>query len=351
MFLHDDPDLPAAWAPWFSHEYINYYAMRALPPLCALSPVPVSSNPFTADTAWPLGPRHVDLFRERYTERRRLDPLHSYDYETRNGDFSAEAPTDAAVEPWKILVAYGTEPDLHSDCDLMLDKRQKYTGGSHGWRHMEFRLMGMRIGMARESFRYHRDRARAAFALGNDYWGWRYLSRCTHYLADLGNPFHVKALPAAYFFRHLASTGDLFTTVSAIHKSYELYAERRFREGFPPFGEALAGGAREGSGTGDTAIRSLGRYMRVARKRLDPIFNHFLDSYGRGLIDAFGPLKSDSGEDASILVSVCSANAARVIFSDAHAPLLRRLDAITVEILHDVGRMLGSLLSGFMRRD
>ncbi|HOT46577.1 MAG TPA: hypothetical protein PLM53_18430 [Spirochaetota bacterium] len=347
MFLHDDRRLPLAWAPWFSHEYINYYAVQALPVLMALPPVPVRQDSGPDDEAWPPGPNHVDLYRERYTDARRLDPLRSFDYAAKNGDFSREAPLHAIIEPWKVLVGYSTEPDLNLDCDLVLDKRQKLTGGSHGWRHMEFRVFGMKIGIVRESLRHHRDRARKAFNDGNDYWGWRYLSRCTHYLADMGNPFHVKALPAMYLLRHIASARDLFTTVSAVHKSYELYVERRFREGFAPFGNALARGAAEGmrSGTGDE--RALAGYTGRAAKRLDPIFNFFLNSYGSGLVDVFRHGGSAGREDASFLVSRCAVEASRIIFSGSGSSALADLDGITADILRDVGAMLGALLSGF----
>jgi hypothetical protein len=349
MLLHDDRRLPQAWAPWFSHEYINYCVVQALPELMALPPVPVRENPGPGNAAWPPGPNHVDLYRERYTDVRRLDQLRSFDYAVKNGDFGEEAPLHAVIEPWKVLVGYSTEPDLRLDCDLDLNKRQKLTGGSHGWRHMEFRLLGMRIGIVRESFRHHRDLARKAFNHDNDYWGWRYLSRCTHYLADIGNPFHVKALPAMYLLRHIASARDLFTTVSAIHKSYELYVERRFREGFVAFGDALARGAAEGTRAVTDIDRAMAGYRGRAAKRLDPIFNFFIDRYGNDFVDAFRRGDSAGSEDASFHVSRCSAEASRIIFSDAGASALGDLDGITVDILHDVGTMVGALLSGFAR--
>lgn len=349
MFLHDDRRLPPAWAPWFSHEYINYHVAQALPELLALPPVAVRENPYPDDSAWSPGPNHFDRYRERCTDVRRLDPLRSFDYAMKNGEFSEEAPLQAIIEPWKVLVGYGTEPDLHLDCGLVLDKRQKLTGGSHGWRHMEFRVLGMKIGIVRESFRHHRDLSRKAFKEGNDYWGWRYLSRCTHYLADIGNPFHVKALPALYLIRHIASARDLFTTASAIHKSYELYAERRFREGFVPFGDALARGAAEGMRTVTDIDRAMAGYRGRAARRFAPIFNFFLDRYGSGLVEAFRRGDPAGQEDASFHVARCAAEASRIIFGGSGASALGDLDGITPDILHDVGTMLGALLSGFAR--
>jgi hypothetical protein len=201
-YLHDDPRLPSAWGPWFSHEYINYFSAQALESFIALAPVSVKPNPYPNKVDWPLGPKHVDLYKETYSPVRNLDPMMSFHYEIRNGEYSADPPLDKTIEPWKIVVIYSTEPDLHLDCDLNLHKYQKLTGGSHGWRHMQFRLSGMKFGIGQESFRHHANLAEKAFSSDNEYWGWRYLSRCAHYLADLGNPFHVKSAPALLLIRN-----------------------------------------------------------------------------------------------------------------------------------------------------
>ena len=100
--------------------------------------------------------------------------------------------------------------------------------------------------MATESVRVHIDLAQMAFNSGNDYWGWRYLSRATHYLADLGNPFHVRAAPSWFLIKNLFASKKIFQIVSTAHQGYEIYVERRFREGFPAFKQALLQGAREG---------------------------------------------------------------------------------------------------------
>lgn len=165
--------------------------------------VPIKTNPVLNNTNWPIGAKHVDLYKESYRKYGQLDPLWSFSYSERNGEFGLDPPLGKTVEPWKVLVIYSTEPDLHPDCDLELHKNQKITGGSHGWRHMQFRLLGMTFGIAPESFRMHMNLAETAFEIGNDYWGWWYLSRCAHYLADLGNPFHVKALPASFLIKKL----------------------------------------------------------------------------------------------------------------------------------------------------
>ncbi len=346
-YLHNDPNLPLAWGPWFSHEYITYFAVQALANLTSLPSVPVLPNPRYGDKLWSTGPKHIDVYKESYYEYRQLDPLWSFDYKKRNGHFALEPPAGKTIEPWKVLVIYSTEPDLYPDHDLVLHKNQKITGGSHGWRHMQFRLLGMTFGIASQSFRVHQDMAKLAFENGNDYWGWRYLSRCAHYLADLGHPFHVKALPGVFLMKKIFSRQELFKIVSAMHQSYEVYVERRFREGFEPFKQALSQGAQEGQGGAGDVQDHLQAYIKRAEKKHNPIFYYFLDQFSQDLLDAFGQMDQNSQLDAATQTNRCSADAARVIFKEANLSKLAFLDKITVEILTDVGRMLGALFNRF----
>jgi hypothetical protein len=336
-----------AWAPWFSHEYITYFSVQAIDGLMTLPQVQVKPNPNFNNTNWPIGPKHIDLYKESYREYRKLSPLWSFAYGERNGEFSIEPPEHKTIEPWKILVIYSTEPDLQPDCDLYLHKNQKMTGGSHGWRHMQFRALGRKFGIATESVRLHMDLAGMAFKNSNDYWGWRYLSRCSHYLADLGNPFHVQAVPSWFLMKNLFASKKLFQVVSAAHQGYEIYVERRFREGFPAFKQALLQGAREGQADNLDVTAEINSYKHQAKKRLKPIFYFFLDQFGQELINAFGQLDQTIQMDAATQTNMCSKDAAKVIFQDHHLPALDFLDRITVDILFDVGRMLGALFNNF----
>ncbi len=346
-YLHNDPHLPLAWAPWFSHEYITYFSVQATDTLMALPQVAVKPNPNISSEHWPAGPKHVDLYKEDYREVRRLDPMWSFSYSKRNGEFGSEPPLDKTIEPWKVLVLYSTEPDLNPDCDLDLNKNQKITGGSHGWRHMQFRLFGKTFGIAPESFRINMNFAQNAFDRGDDYWGWRYLSRSAHYLADLGNPFHVKVLPGWMLIKNIFSTQKLFKIVSSIHQSYEVYAQWRFREGFPLFRDALLNGAHEGQTTKKSIDELLDGYMHRAEKKHNEIFYFFLDQFGRELIDVFREMDPDSHLDAAAQTNMYAADAAKVIFRNHNIPALSFLDTITTEILFDVGKMLGILFDRF----
>jgi len=95
-YLHDDPRLPSAWAPWFSHEYITYFTVHALDRLMELPPVPVRPNPNLHVGLWPVGPRHIDLYKELFRDVQQLDQFTTFDYEQRNGEYSTEPPTHKA---------------------------------------------------------------------------------------------------------------------------------------------------------------------------------------------------------------------------------------------------------------
>ncbi len=348
FFLHDDPNLYHAWAPWFSHEYITYYSVAGLHRLMSLAPVEVRANPEPADPVWPSGPDHVDLFREEYSDTRSLDPLWSFSYHERNGSFATIPPAGKRVEPWKVLVLYSTEPDLDLDCGLELHRLQKFTGGSHGWRHMRFRVFPLQLGIADTSFFYIYKKARALFAAGEPYWGWRHLSHCTHYLADLGNPFHVKAAPGGVVAKHLFSFKKLLKVVSAVHQGFEVYAERRFRTGLPEFRESLVKGAREGFESGGRVDTELAQYIRRAERMLTPMFDFIRDQFGGELLGAFDRLDSNPDVDTAIVTNMCSADAARIIFRDRHEDSLKYLDRTTADILYYVGKMLGMMYSECM---
>jgi hypothetical protein len=349
FYLHDEPRLPVAWGPWFSHEYIAYFAVQAVSRIMDLPPVPVKPRPVFTNIEWPQGPDHVDLYKEAYEEGEKHDLFTSFEYGIRNAEYGANPPTHALIEPWKVIVIYSTEPDLDPDCGLQLHRLQKITGGSHGWRHMQFNDLGFTVGAVTESLRAHRDMAREAFLVGNDYWGWRYLSRATHYLADMGHPFHVKSAPRWYLVKNLLRFRELFKVVSAIHTGYEVYSERRFREGFPPFREALLNGARQGLASGGEVDAGLKEYMLGAKARLGPIFRFMLDQFGRELVDVYGSVRHDGASDVSNQTKLCSGEAVKVLFQEKHRDGLGFLDTATEAILFDVGRMLGMLLSGCER--
>lgn len=365
FYLHDDPRVSPAWGPFFTHEYITYYATQPHDWLVALPPVSVLPNP--AFTDWAIGPDHVDYYKEGATAVRDLPALQTFDCTTRNGDYET-TPPDETIAPWQVLFLYATEPDMDLDCGLDLAPVQKLTKGSHGLRHMQFSLFGKTIGMAEESFHYHVKAARRAAERGNRYWAWRFLSRATHYLADLGHPFHSKVIPYRKLFRYLFSPKKLFRVLAATHNSHEVYTQARFREGFAPFKKALEEGSRagfeegvaasaqigshnEGDGSGGLLRAALLPYRKKAAKQLTPIFNAQLEHFGKPLLDAYEVIEQvDADMDSSKSTMLAERHAHEVVFADPANPVLAILDEITTRVLRDVGRALG-LLFAHLRED
>jgi hypothetical protein len=98
-YLHDDPNLPLAWAPWLSHEYITCFSVQAVDRIMFMSLVPIKTNPVLNNTNWPIGAKHVDLYKESYRKYGQLDPLWSFSYSERNGEFGLDPPLGKTVEP------------------------------------------------------------------------------------------------------------------------------------------------------------------------------------------------------------------------------------------------------------
>ncbi|MEW6264769.1 MAG: hypothetical protein AB1641_16980 [Thermodesulfobacteriota bacterium] len=345
-FLHDDPRLSAAWGPWFAHEYLNYFTALATPWLADLPPVPVRPCPGLETlglNGWPLGPEHRDIYKEEYRLVRQVEGDEAYDYSYRNGEYATRVPEGTTIPPWQILVLYATEPDLMLDCDLELHWTQRFTGGSHGLRHMQFRAWGLNIGRAARSLHLHRQAARRAFELGYEYWGWRYLSRATHYLADLGHPFHVKVAPWTELVSFPWAAHRLFRRFSAIHQAYEMYAETRFRDGFVPFQEALVRGAQAGGDPdGPSLDAELRDYMARTAGSLDYIYRFLKNNFGPALEAVFTRMDEHPELDTAKQTMLCSADTVRVLFRPG-GPDLAPLDQVTANILTEVGRMLGRL--------
>ncbi|MHA1731765.1 MAG: hypothetical protein ACTSU5_07460 [Promethearchaeota archaeon] len=339
--MHEDPRLPRAWAPFFNHEYITYYSVQPHNWLLELPPVPVAPNPDFGD--WPVGPDHRDLYKEVWELVREVPLEDAVDCSVRNGDFPDSPPPGASVEPWKLLFLYSTEPDMSYDLGLDLHKSQRITKGSHGLRHMEFSLFGKKIGRCTDSFEYHLRAAKRAWNAGNEYWAWRFLSRATHYLADLGHPFHIKVIPYRKLFRYLTRPKKLYRVLAATHNSHEVFTQSLFRAGDPDFARALVDGSEEGArGPGDL-LGEIRGYKRRAARKLNPIVDAQLKYFGERLVEEYDGMDEDTGEDSTTVTMRAERGAHAVLFGDPNNPGLEIMRATTVELLRDVGRVLGKL--------
>ena len=123
-----------------------------------------------------------------------------------------------SVTPLEILSFHSTDPDDGRDKDLIIRDskgRPHYAfrdqfwfgslqgGNSQAFRHLEkppfswkyrestFGFPFRAVGEATSRAEIYYQTALLAFALEEDYWGWRFLAGSFHYLQDLENPYHA----------------------------------------------------------------------------------------------------------------------------------------------------------------
>lgn len=144
-----------------------------------------------------------------------------------NVTFVQLAPGDS-IDPLSVLVSANHEPDLGLDIGLYENNSTdwgKYYGmgtqpfgdakleyGSQAPIHMglyhEAALINMVAPFVKDcypEYRIHlyKTLSELAFSLGHDYWGWRFMGWGLHYLADLTQPYHARALPGVGTFKML----------------------------------------------------------------------------------------------------------------------------------------------------
>jgi hypothetical protein len=342
MYLHTDERLSGAWAPWFTHEYLLYPVITHLKWLMELPSIEIKSNPDFCD--WEIGPNHQDIYKENAIQTRTLNTMEIADCALRNADYSLTVPTEVRIAPWIILLLYSTEPDLLLDCDLNLHWSQKLTKGSHGYRHMQFRLFGKTFGASQRSFQYYWRAFQKSVDLGNIYWAWRFLSRASHYLADLGHPYHVKVIPYRYLLKNLRHPKKMLHTLAAMHNSHEVYVQYRFRQGFTPFNDALQQGLMRASINNSSFIlwRELKKYRKRSENRLSSLFL-IQEQFGSELFTAYDLIHDHPDMDLSKSTLLAEQAAQEIMFRPENSGLLEQLDEITIACLEDVGFMLGLL--------
>ncbi len=125
-----------------------------------------------------------------------------------------------AVLPLEVLSTASDEPDLGLDVGLFSDNRP-CSGQAYGFGRQPFgnpnlyygsqapfhmgyyhenpliAWLGSSLKQSYAEMRIHQCQtlARLAFASGHDYWGWRFTGWGLHYLGDLCQPYHARALP------------------------------------------------------------------------------------------------------------------------------------------------------------
>jgi hypothetical protein len=130
------------------------------------------------------------------------------------------------VDPLSVLVSANHEPDLGLDIGLYENNNtewgEQYGMGSQpfGDPNLEYGSQApVHMGLYHEGaiidmlapfikdcypeYRIHlyKTLSELAFRLGNDYWGWRFMGWGLHYVADLTQPYHARALPGVGTFK------------------------------------------------------------------------------------------------------------------------------------------------------
>jgi hypothetical protein len=202
-----------------------------------------------------LQPEVGDLW--HFSDYLRLNPKIALDH------IRPELSGRTTVNPIEILSVYSTDPDDGRDQDLFVRDAQgrphyaypdqKWFGSVHGpnsqaFRHIEKPAFSLRhpistfgvppthIGEATERAEIYYQVSQLAFALNEDYWGWRFLAGCLHYIEDLEQPYHAAQITPglawkglkAYFSWGRKTSGLMGTfahLVSNSHRFFETYVE------------------------------------------------------------------------------------------------------------------------------
>ena len=352
--LHDDPRIPAAAGPFFTHEYLTYHAVTRQDWIVDREPVNASIQ--HGNDTWPVGPGHVDRF---------VEPLLSsemqgqrafstrwkdlFDCETKYMAWPATPDGSKPVEPWKVLVLYATEPDTRLDCDLDLHWSQSITQGSHGLRHMGFKLGGLPFGRLENTFTAHVDMAKKAKARGDGYWAWRYLARALHYLADMGHPMHVKVMPTRFLPAVMLRGKQALVNLTMVHNGHEVFVQQRLRDGSDAFLEAMASGATKATESTAGFWKEVRSFKKRAARKASPLFRAITSGFGEGLLGIYAGMDRDSTVDASKRTIDIEPRARDYIFANPDNPVLETLETLTAGLLEDVVFMSARFLD--MARD
>lgn len=233
--------------------------------------------------------------------------------------FPEGTPKGKTITPLEILTLYATDADDGRDQDLFVRDAQgnpqpmfpdqKWFGAyqnpnSQAFRHIEKPPFSLRhpiatfgipfrsIGEASQRTEIYFRLSQLAFALGEDYWGWRFLAGGLHYLQDLHQPYHAGQLTPTLMnhgLRVLLSwgwgekgfMGSFAHVISNSHRFFEDYVDE-------PAGFDAGLKKRATEALGGTALAPLsGSVGNLARKVRDAS-NRLYDRLSRAVEDVTG---------------------------------------------------------------
>lgn len=212
------------------------------------------------------------------------------------------APANMAIH--RVLATYSDEPDWGMDHSLFVFKEYGYGEQPYGKPkgesskapfHMQFMhenfLVGMFAseileGMVLDRIELFSRLSALALATGHDYWGWRFAAWALHYIQDIAQPYHAKAVPHAggwYYTKFIL----LFWKQGQIKKeTTQLVANRHFA-----YEDFVAVGLARSYTTDKDLYAKLAGFLRSGPAGLPEI------SSGEDLMGAVTEFSSDHGED------------------------------------------------------
>lgn len=250
--------------PWTAHDALTYYVVSSY----------LSRLPYEVEIT-PYIYKAFEKSREYNTSKLKL-----YDYTGENyvpeedmsifkAVFYNSLPKDSKVPAWQILVVYSYEPDLGMDSNLYLTSKQKFTGGSHGWRHMEYRLGPLKFGEASKSVLYFTKLSKIAKSMDDKYWHLRFMARAIHYFEDLGVPFHNLPAPLNEVLKSITDFDKYAEKFTLYHFAYEYYVGYRLWNRYPLFVNAIV----NANPVKITDLKkSINNLMNYSRQKIDEVY-------------------------------------------------------------------------------
>ncbi|AKI97968.1 phospholipase [Kosmotoga pacifica] len=218
---------------WSGHDALTYYIVSTMPDIMEIG---VTITPYAYE--------NIDT-RIYNTEKANFDDYLGRGYNPwEDGGlfipvFPNPEPVNNAAPLWQILSVYSYEPDLGMDQDLELNSMQKLTGGSQGWRHMEYRLLFIKLGEVSRSVEYFSYLSTEAWNMGDPYWAYRFMARAIHYLEDIGMPFHTFPAPTFELLKLICNFDKWYIAFTNYHYAYDFYGGYRLWTGYEPLINAI----------------------------------------------------------------------------------------------------------------
>jgi hypothetical protein len=241
-------------------------------------------------------------------------------------------PAGPTMSARAILDTYCDEPDWGMDRELFAIPAYGYGEQPYGRAtgdssiapfHLEFdhenglvRAFAPQLteGMAKDRVELFVRLSRFAFASGHPYWGWRFAAWATHYVEDLAQPYHSKALPSVgggYYWRYVVSPAKTRMQEKATqwatnrHGLYEGFVSWELQQSYlddDPARDALAArlsggdatwGAKDGTALVDAVTTEAADHARVIDETIAKAFGKHRTSDWRYDLATDGDYRAD----------------------------------------------------------